>query len=594
MAEAVISLFASKVLTGFFRFIRTKTAEKLQDGGLTDQKLRGLILRELDDIKSKLDGIARKDLGASISSLKKGIKRLSTHTVLVDEPSESGDNNGHPSTSELQSAVITSSETKLTWQIEDAIALVDAIGKLKIESSESFKSAKESFKEAGRTAALAFHNTALNTEERILASEVRFASGILEQLENPEIAASDCLQYLIELHDMPAIKEIFSVHIKGGIKSWFKKDSRREMVETVTMINLILADFISKFTKQRMAVFDWPPIVCGKQFVHPIHFKDESSSNLSEIKITPPWDIVKLEDDLLRNTCALIKKGELIGFAKDKHGPQKLVKTTGKLQPYCLSTLEDKTEDPESDNDIILGLAFDEDDTMYVVSCGKDGGHRLSIYSADGRNTHQSTLESVYGADDKNTHNTTLKFLHASQIIGMGITNNKNIVIVTEHIVYVCNRNGELLNSFNPAEISPRNYDIIMKSMSVSSDNEIVLVPKEINFLRDSYRLSTYTQDGKFQRTVKFRTHNDFSDRYEDIFYNHVTKTIIGYVKCDHSSFIECLSGETGELQCSYLLCPTNFPEIVSNFRLVCHTNGTMALVGKRHVIYLKNSSPST
>ena len=282
-----------------------------------------MILRELDDIKSKLDGIARKDLGASISSLKKGINRLNT---AVDEPSESGDNDGHPSTSELQSAVITSSETNLTWQIEDAVALVDAIGKLKIESSGSFKSAKESFKEAGRTATLAFHNTALNTEERILASEVRFASGILEQLENPEIAASDCLQYLKELHDMPAIKEIFSVYIQGGIKSWFKKDFRREMVETVTMINLILADFISKFTKQRMAVFDWPIIVCGKQVVHPIHFKDEGSSNLSEIRITPPWDIVKLDDDGLKNKCALNKKGELVCFAKDKHGLQKLVK----------------------------------------------------------------------------------------------------------------------------------------------------------------------------------------------------------------------------------------------------------------------------
>ena len=578
MAEAVISLFASKVLTGFFRFIRTKTAEKLQDGGLTDQKLRGLILRELDDIKSKLDGIARKDLGASISSLKKGIKRLNTHTVFVDEPSESGDNNGHPSTSELQSAVITSSETKLTWQIEDAVAPVDAIGKLKIESSESFKSAKESFKEAGRTATLAFHNTALNTEERILASEVRFASGILEQLENPEIAASDCLQYLIELHDMPAIKKIFSVHIKGGIKFWLKKDSRREMVETVTMINLILADFISKFTKQRMAVFDSPPIVCGKQFVHPIHFKDESSSNLSEIKITPPWDIVKLEDDGLRNKCVLNKKGELVSFPKDKHGPQKLVKTTGKQQLYCRhSALEDNyTEQLQSSYDVI-GTAVGEDDAVYVVTNQKTTASRLSVYSADG----------------KNTHNSTLKFPHASQIIGMAITNNKNIVIVTEHNVYVCNRNGELLNSFNPAEISRSNYDIIMKSMSVSSDNEIVLVPKEINFLRDSYRLSTYTQDGKFRRTVKFRAHNDFSDKYEDIFYNHATKTIIGNVKCDHSSFIECLSGETGELQCSYLLYPTNFPEKMSNFRLVCHTNGTMALVGKRHVIYLQNSPPS-
>ena len=567
MAVALIASLASEVLTGFvrfaFSFIQTKTV-----GNPTDQHFRDWISRELDDIKSKLVGIARKELGASISFLQKGINRL--NTAFVSEPS-------------LQSAVKTSSETKPAWQsatVEEAVALANAISKIKIESSERFNLAKESFKEAGREATLAFHNTALSTEERFLASKVRFTSAILENLEDPEIARSDCLQFLKELHDMPAIKEIFSVHMQGGLKSWFWKDSRREMVETVTMINLILADFISKFTKQRMAVFDWPTIVCGKQVVHPIHFKDDSLPNLREINTTPAWDIVELEDDLFLNDAstrknsallALNKKGDLVCFTEAKHGPQKLVKTTHKLQPYG---------HPES-GEKVTGITVDKDDTVYVLTHNEDASSSLSVYNAGESNCK---------------HQSTLKFLTTRYIAGISITNNKNIVIAKKfsHPAYVCNRNGELINSFKPNQ-DPSPIYFGVHSVSVSS-TEIVLVTYDDNtFFKESYRLSTYTQGGKFQRTVIFRTSSDWSDKYKDIFYNHVTNTIIGYGRnCDDKSFIEFVSSETGELQRSYLLYPTNFPEKVSNFRLVCHANGTMALVGERHVIYLQNSSPST
>ena len=578
MSEAITGVL--KLAFGFIsNKLRTNAAEKLQDGGLTDQKFRGWIVRELHDIKSKLDAMSRKDLCASISFLEKGIKRLD---MSVGEFSESGDRDESPSTSELPGAVKNSRGTKPAPQsvtVENAVALADAITKLKIEPNECFDLAKKSFQDASKQATLAFHNAALSTDERILASKVRFASGILEHLENPEMAASDCLQYLKELHDMAAIKEIFSVYIQGGVKSVFKRDSRKEMVETVTMINLILADFISKFTRQRMTAFDWPTIVCGKRVVHPIHFKSERLPNLSEMKISPPWDIVELERELnlyrrIRPTTALLtltKKEDLICFTTEKHGPQKLVKTTHELQPYC---------HPESRHDV-RGVAVDEDDTVYVVTYQGDRPS-LSVYSADGKN--KSTLQ---------------QFVDVVDIVGIAITDNKNIVIANNFSwqnVYVYNRNGGLERSFNPNEGSAPNYYGV-HSVSVSSNNEIALVTYNGNeVLKEFYRLSIYTQDGKFQRTVKFRTSSDWSDRYKEIFYNHVTNTIIGYGGNwnDGKSFIEFMSGETGELQCSYLLYFTSFPEEMSNFCLVCHINGTMALVGKRHVIYLQNSSPST
>ena len=581
MSEAITGVL--KLAFGFIsNKIRTNAAEKLQDGGLTDQKFRGWIVRELDDIKSKLDAMSRKDLCASISFLEKGIKRLD---MSVGESSESGDRDESPSTSELLGAVKNSTETKPAPQsvtVENAVVLADAITKLKIESNERFDLAKKSFQKASEQATLAFHNAVLSTKERILASKVRLASGILEHLEDPEMAASDCLQCLKELHDVAAIKEIFSVYIQGGVKSVFKRESREEIVETVTMINLILADFISKFTKQRMAAFDWPTIVCGKRVVHPIHFKSERLPNLSEMKITPPWDIVELEHELNldgifkcnTSSFTLNKKGDLVCFTKDKHGPQKLVKTTHELQPYCHPELRYG----------VLGMAVDEDDTVYVVTSDGDR-YSLSVYSADGKNKDKSTLD--------------LTFAFNQLITGIAITDNKNIVIAKTYFhdeVCVYNRNGELKSSFNPKEDSAPNY-FAVHSVSVSSNNEIAIATYNGNeVLKEFYRLSTYTQDGKFQRTVKFRTSNYWSDWYDNIFYNHVTNTIIGYGGNwdDGKSFIEFVSGETGELQCSYLLYSTNFPEIGPYFRLVCHTNGTMAFVGKRHVIYLQNSSPST
>ena len=203
----------SEVNTGVVKFafgfisnkLRTYGAEKLEDGGLTDQKLRGLIVREFDEIKSKLDAIARKDLGTSISSLQEGIISL---IMSHGESLESG----NPSSTKLPSAGACSVEAKPSLSsvtVEDAITLANVIREMKIESNDRLESAKESFKEACKEANRAFHNAALSTEERILAAKVRIASRILQHLDDIEFAVSKCLHCLRELNDMRAIQEIF-------------------------------------------------------------------------------------------------------------------------------------------------------------------------------------------------------------------------------------------------------------------------------------------------------------------------------------------------------------------------------------------------
>ena len=52
--------------------VRDHTANKLK-GDMTDEHRRQLIVREPDNITTKIDGLARKDLLSSVSFLKEGL-----------------------------------------------------------------------------------------------------------------------------------------------------------------------------------------------------------------------------------------------------------------------------------------------------------------------------------------------------------------------------------------------------------------------------------------------------------------------------------------------------------------------------------------
>ena len=89
-----MSSILTAVVKATFGFLvtkgRDKAAEKLKDGDVTEQKFRGLIVREIDDIKSKLDGLSRKDLLASISFFEEGIGFLYDVFDKVRSRSEHG------------------------------------------------------------------------------------------------------------------------------------------------------------------------------------------------------------------------------------------------------------------------------------------------------------------------------------------------------------------------------------------------------------------------------------------------------------------------------------------------------------------------
>ena len=572
MAELVGSILLKFGLGFVSDKFRTYGAETLQDGGLTDQKFRGLIVRELDDIKFKLDGLSRKDLSASISFLKQGIQRLQTSFEFENSSTSKLPTYGRDLI-DTASTGPSSSQTKpvqlQSVSVEDAVTLANAIGKLKIESKERFESAKESFKKAGEEATRAFHNTALSTNERILATEVRIASAILENLEDPCLAATDCLHYLEELHAMPAIKDIFSVHIQGGIKNFFKKDSRAQIVETVTTINLMLADFITKFTKRRMGILDWPMIECSKRVVHPIHYQENNLRKLKEMEITPPWDISTCNEHV--NQTVINSKSDLIRVIpssdRAENCLQKYDRATGEWKSFCSSSLPNFRRG--------FSIAIDDNDTVYIVWRNDKFKYMLSVYSSDGKHTHSCPLEFIDGYLD-----------------GMTVTKEKNIVFWTVSLfecasasvsayvsVYVCDISGKLIKSF-PSLVKNVLPQGIYVSLDNSADDDITVVAFSHSSV--ATMLFVFTQEGKLKRMIELPSH-DYR-RYITTF-DHVTKNCVIAKRKSFYWYIklECFS-ETGELRNALFLdAKPDFTDVVS------HSNGAMFILYRSQIYHLRS-----
>ncbi|XP_078378127.1 uncharacterized protein LOC144661295 [Oculina patagonica] len=250
---------------------RDKAAEKLKDGDVTDQKFRGLIVREIDDIKKKLDGLSRKDLGTSISFFKEGI------VLLCEMFCEAGSRSEHGA---------------IPSPAGCAEALVKGVGNLDLtdldeSATKKLSDAKKRFSDARWKATEAFNNEALETSDRILAMDYRVMATILESVDNPANALGLCKQCMEELHSLTAVQSSFDVQLKKGIQAvrgLFSKGERRKIISSVCRVNRVIYDVM-----QTLAV--------GKDVLLPI---------------CPTIDIGQEKVDLLRDeriTKALRKQG---------------------------------------------------------------------------------------------------------------------------------------------------------------------------------------------------------------------------------------------------------------------------------------------
>ena len=523
-----------------------KTAEKLQGGDVTDAKVREIVVRELNDIKTKLDGLSRKDLLSSYSFLREGAELLN---VCLDQSTleDRGESSTMPS-SDVASAILN-----------EVLELTYAVEKIKIKSCAEYESAKKRFKDARRKATEAFCNDALKIEDRIFAAKLRVVSEILENLESPKTAITGCLSFLRDLHNLPAIREIFSVYLNGGVKSLLGKEERAANVKSVMMINSVLFQFTWKFDSKRSDRLNWSArtIELPDRSFNPIlEWQNVSSRKSMGGELGERPNELVLDEEIDSRCSAVNSHGEII----TRHGLEeiKIISRSGKTKVVELPKPESKSVRRE-----ISSIAVDKDNVIHVVSTLR------SLIETDLVGYELNVRDDSYNVK----HVFVLDFLQENSkrypTIEMSINKNNDIIMIRDHdpSVYVCDNCGKLKHKFERDAL-------YVTWLSISNNNEI-MIPSD-----DGKAVNFYTEKGNLTSTIKLP--NGWKLRGIAFHYVLCKIIVLTYDWTKNSYFVLCYS-ETGELESTTLII-NSYYEFTS---LTSHPAGPVTVLQEKSIMYI-------
>ena len=406
---------------------RDKLAEKLNKGDVTDQKFRGLIVREIDEIKSKLDGLARKDLKTSISHFKEGIEFL--YEVFESARPSSGHKIITEQAASVEAFPLTRKMRKLepTSMDESATRLLSA--------------AKERFKEARREATKAFNNEALELPDRLLAMQYRVMATILETIDNPEDCLPACKVCIEDIHDLSGVKECFKVELKKGFWARLGKEERRKIISTVCFFNRVVYDvtLMARFGNKGQLSVNWPCVNTGEERVNPLRNQkvDEvlKKQGMEHCCVTP-WLLGKEgeEEHKLKDPCGIATntKGQLL-IADNGDTTVKVFNSNGMLD----FRFNPQTGDIDTKLKIRNVATAGEDDNIYLlVELKKPGAEKweseVQVFNKTADLQHKFPVRSWYWG----------RLTVSSGKQGV------KILLLTDDVVYVHEPSGEFVSSF--------------------------------------------------------------------------------------------------------------------------------------------------
>lgn len=528
---------------------RDLTAAELQHGDITDVKIRKIVVRELNDINTKLDGLSRKDLLTSYRFLKEGVELLN---VSLDEWTQSTQEHcGEPSRklNDVESTILN-----------EVLELTRAVGKIKNKSCAEYELAKEGFKDARKKATEAFCNEALGVGDRIFAAKLRVVSGILENLESPKTAIIGCLSFLRELHSLPDIREIFSVYLNGGVKSLLGKEERVANVKSIMLINYVLFQFTFKFGSEFTDRVLWPAGIidlADRSFNTVLEWQKVSSRKSMRDELgEPPIKQLLLSERRFPWFCAVNSRGEIV--VKHSDDEIKIIFKTVKCKVV-------KLPEPKEVKRImrrILGLCVDNSNELYVVS------YRTTRTATEVIVTYElHVLDDRYNVKQVGTLDFLVK-IDGSHFMNIAVNENKDIVITrdNDNTVYVADNSGKLKHKF---ERDSR----LGGPMSISDKNEIMISSRE------NTAFNFYTEDGNLTSTIKLPE----GHRVCRLIFHYVVGKVIALTRASEkdSCFLLCYS-ETGELESSTFFCEFfDFQSITS------HPGGPVAVVKRESITFI-------
>ena len=362
--KATIGLLVNKA--------RDKAAERLKEGDVTEQKFRSVIIREIDDIKSKLDGLSRTNLLASVSFFEEGIELLYEVFDKARSRSEGG-------------------ELPVQAACAEAFALAQEMRNMELTgldeaATRALANAKERFKDARREATRAFKNEALTTPDRILAMEYRVMATILETIDNPADAVAPCRVCIKEINCLSAVQNSFNVELQKGIKARFNKDGRGKIICSVCHLNRVILDVTQVVGKEEpFWMCSRPTADTKEETIDPLRDErvvDVLRKQNMEHCFVAPWSFGQegVKEHRLENPSAMAmnSKGQFI-IAETDNSKVKMFDRRGQFIDYFSLPVHNV------DQALLQGfdVAVDLNDNFYVLVrlCkSNDPGYEFMVY----------------------------------------------------------------------------------------------------------------------------------------------------------------------------------------------------------------------
>ena len=545
---------------------RNVAAEKLKDGDVTNEQLRNLIVRELDDIKSKLDGIARKELLTSIGFFKEGLVYL----YKVKPSEEDGKKTQQREDKEVRPLKQEAGSSEASVK---TVSLVEEMRSLQLtdrdnSSARALNDAKDRFKQAREKATEAFYNEALSTSERILAMQYRIMATILEKVDCVPDALAACRLCLGELHSMPAVKKSLNVHLQKGFKSRFNKAEREDTIRSVCRMNRVIFH-IAGIVGEDTDIYPWPCIDLGEGKVDPL--RDVRVTQTIEKEdpqyfLLKTWPFFQEGEQMMKVRdwrITINSRGQLMIAATDDIGGCGLLKLFD-LNGNLLQSLQLKLPVTESDADYswrVIGIASDRANNVFLLTrrliLGCPYRETVIVFDQHGNFQHEVDVEGyligscIAVSDDSK--------LFVSAKVGENLERG---------CVLVYNFNGKLLNSIENASLGP-----VVGMTSIDSEGgRIMVLCHGLESFRSRY-VYEFSEQGNF--LSRYYVSTDVTDRIRLL---HKTEHV---VKLDFSKENFFLYNKDGMVvrEIKLKLSALNDLAPLHNLRFTVTTQGLVAML---------------
>ena len=500
-----MSAIISAVLKGTIGLIvkkgRDVAAEKLKDGDVTDQKLRGLIVSELNDIKGKLDALSQKDLKAAVDFFGTGLKNLNGAVVAMRganvsvEAGEVSERNEEEDFDEL--ALPSDTDPGKT------IAVAAGIRNMQLtELDETTKSllsdAQENFRLAVENATHACNNEALSTFDRITAIRYRVMAAMLKSAAETVRTAGDlkstlqkalpyCEQCLEILNSLPAVRNSFKVELSKGllnIRGQFGKDERMQIISIMCQVNRTIYDAMRTVGKD-VHVLVWPYVDIGEDQVDPLRdvrvlqmLEKSEKVDMEHYRITPglSFDVTMAGIVFATNTVGqflFAEKGGRTVHVFDKNGTFEF-------------SFNPQTDDAKIEILIADLVTEDVSEKIYLL---------IELYNKGGWEREVQVLNKT--ADLQYKFPVKGGRIRSSHRL---IVSGSKLVILAKCEAHVYNQNGEFERSF---EFFKSEGDKYLADCTATCDGRIMIMHPKRNF-SDYHSVHVFTMEGKEVAKFKF------------------------------------------------------------------------------------------